>query len=459
MPRQGLPLLLRISGVALLSFSSYAAIQFVSFGCISTVPLLPLSCYLGVEPTLIPYFLGTGAVILLVGVLSDSQMRRAEIARVPPGLGFVVLGGAVLEIGSTDIHGFGSWYLSPMALTILAAGLVLLARGSLDWWESVETGRLAPSVSSPRDSESLGDDSGATPRIAPRRWMVILGAFGVFVAAFGLFALVLGLLAKDGCVSVPDANLCYDPGLEPLISLPFVIAGAALLLTEMLVERRPAWVGFPSPGWSLAFLVLAGGVVELAVALYVFGDHSSGWTAAVYAPTLAAAGAFMAVRGASRPSPKPNSPRRLVVLGVAGLLMELGYVWFIWFTGGLWISFPSSAAWADFLGGTMIAEGAFAAVAYGILFSTAYELRRLRIDLAPFAQGPEPQQWPGEIVLLLLSSALILGAMVGWFVLVGQQWFVTPYLVLGVSVHSVPFLAVLLGLTPPAHATRRFTPA
>ncbi len=451
MPRQGLPLLLRIAGVALLAFSFYATLQFLSTVCIISMSPFPSSCYPGVEPTLIPYFLGTSGGILLLGVLADARTRHEEAARLPPGIGFVVLGGAVLEIAITNA--------GPLAITLFAASMLLLARGGLDWWESLAAGSPARTVRPPSDSEPPRDDSGGIPRTVRRPWMTILYAFGVLLIAFGSFAFVIGLVSKDGCVSVP-AYWCYDPGFEPSVSLPFVIVGGALLATERLVPWEPARIGFPSRGWSLAFLVLAGGVLEIAVALYVFGDHSAGWTAAVYAPTLAAAGGLMAVRGAVPPSTKPNASLRLVVVGIAGLLIELGYVWFIWYTAGLGASFPSSAAWADFFGNTTLAEVAFVGVAYSILFSTAYEVHRVRMDLAPFAQGSEPQQCPGEVVLLLLSSALILGTMVGWYILVGQQWYVfSPYLVLGMSVHSVPFLAVLLGLAPPARATRRFTHA
>lgn len=450
MHRNAWPLLVRISGVALLSFSFFASIQFLSYGCLSSMPGPLLSCYLGVEPELIPYLLATGAGVLLVGVLADPETRRARIAGPPPGLGFVVLGGAVIEIGMTQVHGFGYWGLSPLAPALFGAGVLLLVRGGIDWRDSCAAGEPSASGVKGADPERREGSLEATREQDGPRGTGILAALAVLLIGFGVFALLVGLVSKDGCVSIPDAYLCYRPGLEPSLSVPFVIVGGALLLMATLLDRELRWGGFSSPGWSVAFLVLAGGVLEVAMALYVFGDYPIGWTAVVYAPTLATTGALMAVRGARPPSPRRSAARHLAILGGVGVLLEIGYVWFFVSTASGY--FQSRPSWLSYLAGWTSAEVASASVAYGLLFACALILWRWPVPATP--PGSESRRHDGrwQFLPLLAADAAIFGTVVASFFSVWPDWSMSRYLVLGPSVHAVPFIAVLLVLLPPSQA-------
>lgn len=450
-----LPVVLKVAGVALLSFSCFGVLQFLGFECLVAGPALPpgstlsFACFLGVDPILLPFLLGVGAGFLLVGALLDRQVLGRGFPWAPPGLGFVVLGGAVLEIASTYIISAWGFGFSPLSPTLLAGGLLLLGWGGWTWWSSSTEDT---SLGSLHQTHPERHEEHASPTMAHvrRTWPGILMTLGIACCAFGIFALVLGLVSRDGCVSVP-AYWCYDPGFEPSMSLPIVVVGGALLLAGALLLPESYRRDLPPTRWRLGFLVLGAGVLEAGVALVIFGNHNSGWTVSVDAPTLLVAGGLMVARGASDPSPKLNRQRLLIVLGTTGLALDLANIWYFAWTKGLPVYFQSNEGWNNYFGTVILAESAFVGVAYGFLILNAILMRRMDSSRSDGRVDRVRERQAGAS--LIISGGLILAMMVGWFIIVDGMFFPTPYIVVGVAVHAFPLLAVLLCLGSASRAT------
>jgi hypothetical protein len=428
------------------------------------------ACFLGIDPSIIPYLLVIGAGCLLLGVVFDPQPHLRDFLAAPPGFGFVVLGGSVLEIGTTyafGAWGWRAWSSFPYAPTLLAAGAVLLAQGGWSWW--VARAASQPSLSATRTtgSDRLVESRGMA--VPPRRqaWPALVMALGVTLIAFGLFAWIIWLVSiKASCDGIP-LYMCYYPGLDPFTGLWVVILGGVLLLIGAIFDAAPHRRGFASVGSSLALLVLGGGVLEAAVVLYVVGNGSLGWTIDVYAPILLVTGGLMVARGASLPTQTRSAWRLLVILGIAGLVLELGYVWY----------FVSNEAWSNYVGVALLAEAAYVGVAYGVLFSSAILLRMGIMNESRLGRGSDTHRQRRVDLMLIVSGAATFAIMVGWLIFVGGVWLPSitfegitlpyvsiegiwlPCMLVGATVHVVPFVAILIGLGSPSRATRTSTPA
>lgn len=439
-------------GVILLGFSYFAVIQFLSFECLfGGLPAYPglvgtFACFLGVDPVFIPYLLGAGASLVLAGFLLDYQARGRTRFAPPPGFGFVVLGAAVLEIASTYLFGAWSVGFSPLTPTLLAGGIGLLAQGAWSWWgfrseRSSNRGAAESAARAVREATSP-----APQRDGLRVLSHVAAPLGILVTAFGFLALVIGLAAKDGCQSNP-AYWCYDPGLEPSTSIPFVIFGGVLILvgglTHPAVRRSP----LGSPVRRILLLVLAGGLVQAAVALYVFGNHNPGWSAAAYAPTLLIAGASLAAREVTPAPRRWSSPRVLVILAVLGVVLEFVYLWYLATSENLY--FASFPAWASYLETALVLEAEYVTVSYGLLIWNLYLLRGGRSTAPRPAHRVRHRTAVVLLASLCVSTVVVFVMMAFWFVWMGGTGFPTPPIVVGASVHLVPFVAILLGFDSP----------